>query len=375
MKVKLSTEELKNRLSQLGAVIAKKANLPVYGHVRLVASPREGALGFDVWLSGVDIDASLSVTLPKAEVTEPVDVLVPFAKLVELVGAHTVAELVLDIQDETKAVLRGGKASAILKTHPVTNWPTIMDRPETPIATLSLGGLKRHIDNTAFAIPAQESKFTAAVALLESKGKVLRMVATDGYRMAISELPTDAADFNLIVPKTALDHISKLEGETVTILAADAGFYFETADSILTVSRSHGAFPAYENIIPKTHVAQIIVDQSQILAGVRRTRPLGDPEKPVITFSADANGVAVALVASFQEAEQNFRAVAQDEIDVAATGVAVRFSLDAKILQPFLEKVAGKIVISLSGGPKGVVLFSASEGQYRYLQMPFAVND
>lgn len=372
MKVKFSTSELKDRLSQISAVVAKKAPVPVYGFLRLVAARPDPTALFSVWLTGIDIDATLTVRLIKAEVDEEVDVLIPFAKLSELVSNHTVAELILDVPDETKAVLKGGRASAVLQTHPLTNWPTVMERPETAVATLNLGGFKKQIGDVGFCIPTADGKFTSAVALFESTDKTSKLVATDGFRMGLSELPGNAGTFKLIMPKTALEYISKLTGETVTLYESEAGFYAQTEMETLTASRSHGAFPNYNDVIPKTITTTITTDTPQLLQAVKRTRPLADAETPGVTFSVEKDGTAMLLVAGSQEAEQTFRSTATDEVDATVTGQANLFSLDVAKLQPFLEKVTGKLVINILDA-QHVVDFVALEGQYRFLQMPMRI--
>lgn len=389
MKVKFSTEELKSRLGQLAAVVAKKAAQPVYGFVRVVTGEAQALeTKRPVYITGLDIDASLTVRLVNAEADGDFDVLVPFGKLLEILSSVTVAECTIEAADETKATFKAGKYRAELRPHPLVNWPTIPERPDVSVATIGLAGFKDQLANVEFAVPASDGKHIVAVAKIEStvdapavgdKPAVpgfLRAVATDGFRLAIASVVSSIGVFELIIPKPALELVKKLDGgEKLTILEAEAGFQFETDLETLTVSRSHGTFPQYERVFPATVNATITVDKSVLLAAIKRVTPLGDLEKPIISFKGAENGTAIELQTSSPDAggEGVFSNAASDEVEAKIVGPAIEFALNAKYLAPFLEKAygskTGEITIRVKDG-KSVVDFYANAGQYRFLQAP-----
>ena len=373
MKIKFSTEELKKRLAQIGNVVAKKASVPVFGFVRLYSVAAEDK-SLSVGLVGMDIDSSLTVTLTKALADAEIDVLLPYAKLLEIVNNVSAADCFIETPDETKATFKAGKYKAELKTHPLGNWPVLLERPESAIATVGLPGLKEQISQVDFAVPANDGKHVVSVARVESTPETLRLVATDGFRLAISSATCNAGEFTLTLPKPALELIKKLDGGAqLTISEADGGFYFETELESLTVSRAGGEFPKYDRVIPKSHKTEIAVDKSALLEAVRRVRPLADQEKPIIVFSVAENGTTLDISAASVESGSDgsvFRNMAQDDIDVKVTGPAAAFNLDANLLQPFLDKVTGPLVVRFLEVGKPVD-FVAAEGNYRYLIMPY----
>lgn len=385
MKVKFNTEELKRRLSQLAAVVAKKAAQPVYGHIRLftVEQAVEGQLQpvNAVFITGKDIDASLTVTLPKAEADGAIDVLVPFTKLVELVSAYT-QDVVLESDGESTAKLQSGRAKAMLKTHPLADWQDGAERPEAATATLPLEAFKEAISNVEFVVPdSNDGKFTVSVAKIISTPEALDVVSTDGYCLAISKVPGDTGSWNLTLPKPAFELVRKLEGaaenKQVTISESDAGFFFDTATETLIVSRSHGDFPNYSRVIPSGHKVQVTIDKAALLASINRVRPMADAEKPIVTFTLAAGSKELKLTANSVETGSadglQFRQMGEDVVDVEATGGELEFALDVSVLKPFVERAfgtkTGPIVLQ-SNGPASIVDFHANEGKYRFLQMP-----
>lgn len=373
MKVKFNTEELKKVLSKLAAVVAKKATLPVFGYVRLFAVPAAGGLGFRVGITGVDVDATLTVGFTKAEPDGPLDVLLPFTKLLDIVSAVTSPEVTIEADGETKARIKDGKKyTGEMKPRPLGEWPQILERPETSKAIVGLAGLKDQISKVEFAVPNNDGKHTVSVSKLESTAAGLKFVATDGFGLAISTMPANYGDWTLVLPKPALELVSKLEGGQLTISETEGGFYFDTDLETLTVSRSHGEFPNYSGIIPATYKTKITVDKDALVLAIKRSKALADAEKPVIVFSVAENGKEISLKAAMLEtiAEGTaFRQMADDELEATVEGPAVDFSLNVHMTMPFLDKATGPIVIQVTNNVS-VVDFHGNAGAYRWLQMP-----
>lgn len=375
MKVKFNTEELKKYLGKVGAVVAKKATQPVFGYVRLFTAQAAGTLGYSVGIMGVDIDASLTLYFTKAEVEGPLDVLLPFAKLVDIVSNITTPDITVETDGETKARVKDGrKFTGEMKPRPLSEWPQLLERPTESKATVGLAGLKDQISKIDFAVPANDGKFTVTVARVESTGDTFKLIATDGFGLALCTSPSNYGDWFLTLPKPALELVAKLEGTQLTIAEADGGFYFDTETETLTVSRSHGNFPEYAAILPPTFTTKITVEKDAFLTTVKRMKPLADAEKPVIIFTVTEGGKEVTMQAASLETITEgtaFRQTAEDTVDAVVEGAAADFSLNVKTLLPFLERATGPIVIQATTNV-GIVDFHANGDTYRWLQMPTA---
>lgn len=372
MKVKFNTEELKKVLSKLAAVVAKKAAVPVYGYVRLFAVQAAGSLGYSVAITGVDIDATLTVAFTKAEPEGPVDVLLPFTKLMDILSGITAPDVTIDTDGETKARIKAARFTGEMKPRPLTEWPQILERPEAAKAVVGLAGFKDQIAKIVFAVPANDGKYTVTVAKLESTAAELKFIATDGFGLAISTSPANYGAFEMTLPKPALELVSKLEGSQLTIAEAEGGFYFDTELETLTVSRSHGTFPDYKAIVPAKFTTKISLDKETFSLALKRTKALADAEKPVIVFAVEENGKELSLKAASLEtiAEGTaFRQMADDTIDATVEGPAADFSLNVAMTLPFLDKATGPIVIQVTKNTE-IVDFHGNADAYRWLQMP-----
>jgi len=379
MKVAFKTEELKKILSQLGAVVSKKATSPVYDYVRLTAQPSTEAGIFAVSMTGIDIEARLTRFFSVNTIADQeLDVLVSFAKLQYYVGLVSSADVSIEV-DGVKAAVVSGKKRAAIQTHTLSDWPDAFERPEKPTATLGLPGLKEQISLTEFAIPQEASKFVVNVSKVESTGEVLRLVATDGVRLAISESKQALDVFTLLLPKTATNHIKKLEGgvssNTVTILESEAGFYFETEAEILVVTRAGGQFPPYERILPKSAATEAVIEKAPFDEAVKWANGSADVKTPIVKFTATAGALNIAAESTATDnataGDGLFVNVAGDEINAQVTGPDASFALNGKVLLEFSAVATGPITIKIgNAAQQQPVEFVANGGLYRYLQMP-----
>jgi DNA polymerase-3 subunit beta len=374
MKVTFGTEELQKVLGQLAAVISKKATSPVYEHVRLEVQPSADPNVFAISLGVADIDASLTRYLAAASADGPGTVLLPFGQLQNLSGFVPAAEPIIITADETKAIFKAGKAKAQLKTHPVADWPQGMDRPTDTKATLGLPGLKDQLEKVYFALPDETNKFVVCVSKIESNGEELRVVATDGFKLAVAISKQNAGTFELQLPKTAMDHLKKLEGTSVAILESEAGFFFETESEVLTVTRIAGTFPNYRRILPTAHATELVLEKGALQAATNFVGVLADKETPVIVFAVEENGNTLFMNAqsnnatpSAGEAGGAFVNVADNEINTTVKGPAQKFPLNFKFLKGFIERATGPIETYISAGHT-IVEFRANGGLYLYYQ-------
>jgi DNA polymerase-3 subunit beta len=391
MKVKFDTAELQHVLSQLSSIVSSKAAQPVLGFVRLVASENEPGK-FTVSITGMDIDRSLTRFFVKATAEGAVDVLLPFDKLTKLVAYIKNQEITISSADETKATVVAGKHRTELKPHPLANWLPALERPEDATATVGLAGFKDQILNVEFAVPANDGKFTVTVAKVEAVADApaegdkpavpgfVRFVATDGFRIAISTIAASIGTFELILPKTALELIKKLDGgDQLTIREAESGFYFETALEVLTVQRTHGVFPNYARVIPKDFKAEIAVDKLTLLDAIHRVRVSADNDKPIINIKGKDGDTVLSIATSSPDSgvdgTGSFLNTSNDEIDATIKGGDVAVTLNADFLVPFLDRAFGSktgvVTIRLQSASNPVD-FWANDGTYRFLQMPTA---
>lgn len=388
MKVTFEVKELQKRLGELSAIVARKSEEEVYKHVRLFTD-EAGA----VKITGLDIDSALTVTLPKAKADGPVNFVLLYSRLTELVANTDVAEAAI-VDSGKGAQYSTKKGKYIVKGFPVDKftelpvWQALNDKPAIGGHTLGLPGLKSQISLVDFSVPDSDGKFVTSCIQLESDNSELKLVATDGVQLVFSIVPANLGEFTITLPKPALDLIKRLDGgPTITIIETEGALYFVTELETLMYSRTHAAFPAYQRIIPDVTVAPVtkigITNIKEFAASLGRARAIsrnlnGDKEaKNATVLTVVEGGDTLTVQAGVDESGTDgivFRNMGDDEIVVTIEGAGNSTRLDIDRILPFIELAEKDITILLKDA-QSIVDIHADGGNpikptYRLLIMP-----
>ena len=161
--------------------------------------------------------------------------------------------------------------------------------------------------------------------LFSLSGKEMRLVATDGHRLALSvrTLGEMGRAITGIVPRKAITEIMRVlgAGEEVQLGITENQFVLQMPNFVMTARLIEGQFPNYEAVIPKGHPGKLVISRAAVAAALRRVSVMAEERnKPVKLVLAPA---ALRLSASSQdlgEAEETL------DVDYAGEEVAIGFN-------------------------------------------------
>jgi len=393
MKVTFSITELQQRLGQLALVIGKKSQEVLNRCVHIYTE--NGA----VYLQGVDVDTTMTLKLLKATIQEEGSTLTEYAQFMKLVVPRR-SDFIFETIDDNQSVITNvvGKARALVGARPAGPFTALnvvqglagkAGAELNGIHTFGLPGLKEQIEQVEFAIPPAGGKFTVPSILIDTDGKELKLVATDGVCMAISTRPADMGTaFKFTMPEPTLDLLKKLDGgTTVRISENENSFFLETDVELVTYNKTHAEFPPYERVIPKagTHKTTIVIADKESFREMLETLTpqCSDQEHPRITYNVSADGTEVLCVSTRDEKQSTgntYFDTGEHTLTSVGSGVLPnKISLDAKVLVPFIGRATFPVTIHITS-QTGVVDMHAAGGTqekptYRYLQMPMRGTD
>jgi DNA polymerase III sliding clamp (beta) subunit (PCNA family) len=368
MKFRFDVPELQKRLKQLSAVVARKAYEPTYGLVRLSSD-----FGILALLQGIDLDCTLTVTFAKdkGSADGAGGILLDYRKLNTIIQNIDAKEVCISVTDE-RATISAGKFKYVMQGTSTSKFDelgvvqTINDKPSGGY-TIGLPGLKEQVEQVIFAIPKPDGKFIVPGVLLESTADALRMVATDGFMIAISSVAANFGEFSFVLPKLLLEFIMKLDGgPVVTIADTEHYFYIQTELELLTFPTTPHPFPPYKKVLPTSAAnTMVTVDADELLRAVKQIRASYSP------WEAEKHENAIDFTlrnGSLFIEDRNQQAQCQITDVVVRGQNAAAFRLNAARLIPFLKRVEGYITLSFISAST-LVDFAAGP-DYRFLQMP-----
>ncbi len=321
LKIVCDRSALVDALTLASSVVLSRTTVPVLLCVKLTA--RDGTLR----LSATDQDLRLSLTLSSVEVHSDGDALVPADKLSQIVRSCDDSTLAIEM-DKQIATVRSEDAKFRVFGYDPREFPAETDaEASAPEFEIAAGHLRRMIGRSAFATAADNSRYAFNGVLLERKGRRLRMVATDGRRLALVQGEcTGSADGDsaCIIPTKTLQVLNRLLDDPDTAVRISRNrnrIRFEVGETATVISSLiEGTFPPFDDVIPKEHDRRASFDTAELAAAVKRAALLTNEESKGVKFSfADKTLTISSRAAEMGEAEVRvaMRKWEGKEIDIA----------------------------------------------------------
>ena len=401
MKVICDRGALMDAINLVAAVVPARTPTPSLSCVKLVAKKVGGA--GELTLSGTDAETSLHITITHVDVAEPGQVAVPADKLRQIVSAEdSEPTLTLEVQGD-QCHIRGSNAFFKVFAYPATDFPPLPDFAQAvsgsgadaakSVFSQTAGSLMELVGRTAFATARETSRYAINGVLLKREGKKLEMVATDGRRLALSRATISggskgdaSGNISCIVPTKALSIAAKLArdpAENVRIAISDSRIFFAfdaappgaavkdpdkapAPRAVLTSTLVEGAFPPYEDVIPKDQDKKIIADRDELSSAVRKASVLTNEE---------SRGVRMAFTSGDKRLKLSSRApeMGESEISVGLSsydGGDIEISFNPGFITDVLRVVADQDVIVELKAPNKPGLIRSQNGDFIYVVMP-----
>jgi len=354
MEVHVDRDAFIRGLQLVHNIVEPRQTLPILANVLVEA-------GSDaVRLTATDLEVAARVSVP-AKVTKPGSITMSARKLMEIVKELPAAPLAIRVQDNAWVALRCGGASYKLVGLAPDDFPAVGVGESASWIGLDGKVLRDMLAQTSFAVSHDESRYALNGVLFTIQGKEIRLVATDGHRLALATRPlaNGGGGVSGIVPRKAVQEIARIvgSGEEVQVSVTDNQFLLQMPSTLLMARLIEGTFPNYEQVVPKAHPRRITVAKAALSAALRRVSVLSEERtKPVKLMLSPGTLKLAAYHPDFGEAEENL------EVEYAGEEITIGFN-SRYLLDALTAQTGEQIVLEMKDGMSpGVVRSFEEEG-------------
>jgi len=257
MKVLCNREKLREGLAVANGVIPAKSTKPVLENVCLVATDA----GLE--LLGTDLEVSLRYTIADVEVSEPGTAVIPARVALDFIRDLSSENVTMELGNDENLTIQGGEDSCELVTVDPDEYPVISRFDTEGAFAIQGGNLTRLVGQTAFAAARDGGRYAMHGILTEIKGGELRMVATDGRRLALASTPVDVKKDSkdpAIIPTKGLQLFCRVIADPldqVSLQFSPNQVGMKTPNAEVFARLIDGEYPRYSAVIPeetKNHV-------------------------------------------------------------------------------------------------------------------------
>ena len=328
MKFTITREKLHEGLGAVAASVPTKTTLPVLANI-LVEATKDG-LG----LSATDLDISVSTTIA-ASVDQEGATTLPARKLVEIVKELPNASIRVTSSGEQRVQIECGRSKFKLLGLVRDEFPAFPSVKFDGGWKVAARELQKLIGHVAFAASTEESRPILNGVLWELRPDRMRMVATNGHRLARMDVPASGqggSQADLIIPPKALEQIRRLFGgdEEIEIGRSDNHLGFRSSTTQIYTRLIEGPYPNYEQVIPRENDKSLTADKAALAAALRRMSIVASDQTHRIRM-AFTNGACKLSVQTPDLGE------AQEELAVAYEGDALEIGFNAAYLLEILK--------------------------------------
>ncbi|MFN8509171.1 MAG: DNA polymerase III subunit beta [Deinococcaceae bacterium] len=356
--VKVSRKALGEVLNALERIIPNRPTHPIMGYLKIEVSP--GNLALSAANNEVEIQGTLS-----GETSESAGSAILPAHLFIQIVKNISSDTILLSFFENECQIQGEHYKTKLQTGNLDSYPSLSFLQEK-ILEIDAKEFSKSILGVRYAVSMDAFQAVFRGIKIEMHENITKVVASDGFRLAIKEFPSSSAKKDIIIPARAIDEIVRL--------FKDGKLYFTFLDGKLCISTEkyqinvkllEGEFPDYERVIPKEIKLSIKLSANDLKESVHRVA--------VMANKAANNRVDFQIANStLQLSAEGDYGRSQDVIEVDQLGseVAMVLGFNAKYVTDALGPIEGEVVVEFSGPNTPAVFRSSQTHEYLAVVVP-----
>ncbi len=366
--VKTTREVLLKPLQAVSGIIERRHTLPILSNVLL---QRDGERMAFV---ATDIEIEITAAVGLETASEAKGVTVGARKLLDILRAlPDGAEISLTAADKRMQV-KSGKSRFNLQTLPPEDFPRLAP-PEGESVRIELPQklLKALFALVQYAMAQQDIRYYLNGLLMLIDAGELRVVATDGHRLALATHAVASKDIGrqeVILPRKTILELSRLLADNddpvaIELSANQARFTF--GEIVLVSKLVDGKFPDYQRVIPAQQPKHLQLGRAPLQQALQRASILTSDKFRGVRWVLTSGSLKISCSNTEQEE-------AQEELDVGYSGEALDIGFNVSYLLDVLNNLDVEEIECALGDANSSALFTLpGRNDFKYVVMPMRI--
>jgi DNA polymerase-3 subunit beta len=386
MKFVVTKNDLFQCLQRIIGVVPVKTTIPVLTNILFELE------GQQLRLTGTDLEVSI-ITYLNVRGEQDGTAAFPAKRLFDIIRELPDLPLALETDKNNRLLLATDKGSYKLAGESSDEYPHIASEPFVSQINYPTARFLRMIDKTIFAVSTDELRTTLMGVLMELRPHELRLVATDGHRLAkITDMsytmPAASEDkpnalfvkpesgvMQAIMPTKALQLLTRNaeQSEQLEVAVSENHLTFRLGTTTIYSKLINGQFPNYERVIPVDNELTMAIDRDLLAASVRRAAIFANQISHQIRWSLEPGKVTISAE------DVQVGGEARETLPTQYEGKAMDIGYNAQYVLELLRHVDSEEVLIKLKDPGSAAIVEPSqqkEGEtYMMLLMPIRLNE
>jgi DNA polymerase-3 subunit beta len=365
MEIKAKRGDLLATLYWAQSIVERRNTMPILANALIDA--QKGS----IQLAATDLEVGVRGVVD-GEVVQPGALTVNAKKLYEIIREIPAEQVQLKRLENDWVEIKSGKSLFKIVGMDAREFPQFPDFDAKGQVSVPASLIRGMIERTIFAVSTDETRYSLnGVFIEESSGGSVRMVSTDGHRLAFEEqaLGALALSKGVILPRKGLGELKKLlenGDEGVVAIGFKENMALVSKDKVeLFMRLIDGDFPDYTKVIPKGNPNLAKIDHGELLQALRRVSILSSERYKGVKMEFSQNNISLS-------ANNPDLGEAVEEIDAEYNGAPISIGFNARYILDVLSVLGndGEVTIELKDELSPSVIRQSGSAGYLYVLMP-----
>ena len=320
-------------------------------------------------LSATDLEIEMIASVA-AESSDEFQVTIPARKLLDICKALPESAVIDFNIDENRVSLKSGRSRFTLATLPASEFPSLDEISVQQSFALPQNLFKTLFDKTSFAMAQQDVRYYLNGILMEISAEAVKLVATDGHRLALSQVVLDSGateERQIIIPRKAVLELSRLLEASDTPANCELSqnhLRVEAGSLVFTTKLIDGKFPDYQRVIPVDGNKTLQVERDTLKQAMSRIAILSNEKYRGIRLSLSSGNLSIQANNPDQEE-------AEEELQVEYSESEMEIGFNVTYLIDVLNVLGSdKVQIKLKDSNSSAIMSDSKDDSSLYVVMP-----
>ena len=366
--IQTERDTLLKPLQVVTGIVERRHTLPILSNV-LVQTTND-----EISFIATDLEIQIATTTKEAmEKGSAQAVTVAAKKLQDILRALPDKVQVTLETDESRLFAKAGKSRFTLQTLPVEDFPRFPENTGLEAKIIvKQKELKHLLSLVQYAMAQQDIRYYLNGLLLLIEDNYLKVVATDGHRLAFALMQLDISHDKreVILPRKVVLELAKQLGENdepviVELLQNQVRFTFSNV--VLVSKVVDGKFPDYNRVIPAGYQKQFTVDRTLLLQTLQRASILSNEKFRGARLILTSGNLRIVCSNSEQEE-------AQEDLELEYDGDALDIGFNISYLLDVLTNLDCETMQCSFGDANSSALIQIpGNDHFKYVVMPMRI--
>ncbi|KEY91460.1 DNA polymerase III subunit beta [Candidatus Photodesmus blepharus] len=363
MKFTVERNQLIKPLQQVSSMLNSRPALPILGN--LLVKVQNNMLS----ITSTDLEIEIVSSLVLKDSFEEGSTTIPSRKFLDICRGLSQTSVLSIILQGDRLNIHSGRSKFSFSTLPANDFPNIEAWKSEIEVSLTQAELRGLVEKTKFSMANQDVRYYLNGMLFEIDGSVLRTIATDGHRMAVSQiqLMDNFKRKQIIVPRKGVHELVKLltvPEKPVVLQIGSSNLRIEVNDFVFTSKLIDGLFPDYRRVFPKNTNKTLEASCNDLHQAFSR----------VAIFSSEKfRCVRIKLVDTEMRivANNSDREEAEEILDISFNGYPLEMGFNVSYMLDILSTLrCDKILMFISDANSSVLIRDFEDDSTMYVLMP-----